>query len=157
VDDLVHDTYLKLMANDFRALREFDFQHENAIFGFLKTVASNVVMDYFRSQQNDKRGGRQEHVGLDDIAFFIPAPRSGADQPDREIMIHEINEVLKSQASDPNFVRDYSIFWLYYRHGFTAKAISNLPGIQLEVKGVESALLRLTRLVRSRMGGPPAN
>ena len=34
VDDLVHDTYVKLFTNNSRALREFDFQHENAIFGF---------------------------------------------------------------------------------------------------------------------------
>jgi len=74
-----------------------------------------------------------------------------AQKVDREITIHEADEVLKSQSSDPNFVRDYCIFWLYYRHGFTAKAISQLPSIGLKVKGVESTLLRLTKLVRSRM------
>ena len=150
VDDLVHDTYVKLFANDFRALREFDFQHENAVFGFLKTVASNVVIDHFRGEWNDKRGGGREAVNLDD-ANFVPSPRSSPQKFDREITIHEADEILKSQASEPNFVRDYCIFWLYYRHGFTAKAISKLPGIGLTVKGVESTLLRLTRLVRSRM------
>jgi RNA polymerase sigma-70 factor, ECF subfamily len=151
VDDLVHDTYVKLMGNNCRALRDFHFQHDNALFGFLKTVASNVVIDYFRNQYNEKRGGGQEHVSLEQATIFVPASRSSSQQAGREIMIHEIDEVLKSQTSEPNFVRDYCIFWLYYRHGFTAKAISQLPGIPLEVKGVESALLRLTRLVRSRM------
>ena len=32
-----------------------------------------------------------------------------------------------------------------------AKAIAELPGIDLSVKGVESTLLRMTRLVRSRV------
>jgi len=151
LDDLVHDTYLKLMANGFRALRDFDFQHENAVFGFLKTVASNVVMDHFRNQYSKKRGNGQEDISLEEAAMFVPASRSSAQCVDREIMIHEINEVLKSQTSEPNFVRDYSIFWLYYQQGFTAKAISKLPSIRLTVKGVESTLLRLTKLVRSRM------
>ena len=152
VDDLVHDTYLKLMANDFRALRDFDFQHENAVFGFLKTVASNVVMDYFRNIESQKRGSGQHDVSLDEAAIFVPASRNTVQKVDREIMIHEIDEVLKTQTSEPNFVRDYCIFWLYYQHGFTAKAISRLPNIGLTVKGVESTLLRLTKLVRSRMG-----
>ncbi len=151
VDDLVHDTYLKLFANDFRALREFDFQHENAVFGFLRTVASNVVMDHFRGKGSKKRGGLQEDVSLDEAPSFVPASHNTVQKVDREITIREADEVLKSQSSDPNFVRDYCIFWLYYRHGFTAKAISQLPSIGLKVKGVESTLLRLTKLVRSRM------
>jgi RNA polymerase sigma-70 factor, ECF subfamily len=151
VDDLVQDTYLKLFANDFRALREFDFQHANAVFGFLKTVASRVVIDHFRGEWNDKRGGGQETVNVDAVADFVPSSRCSAQKVEHEITIHEADEVLKSQASEPNFVRDYCIFWLYYRHGFTAKAISKLPGIGLTVKGVESTLLRLTKLVRSKM------
>jgi len=140
------------MANDLRALRDFDFQHENAVFGFLKTVASNVVMDYFRNIESQKRSSGQQDASLEEAAIFVPASRNTVQKVDREIMIHEIDEALKTQTSEPNFVRDYCIFWLYYQHGFTAKAISSLPSIGLKVKGVESTLLRLTKLVRSRMG-----
>ena len=151
VDDLVHETYLKLMANGLRALREFDFEHENAVFGFLKTVASNVVMDHFRNQYSKKRGSGQEELSLEEASVFAPASQGSARRVDREILLHEIDEVQKSQTSEPNFVRDYSIFWLYYQHGFSASAISRLPGVHLTVKGVESTLLRLTKLVRTRM------
>ena len=44
--------------------------------------------------------------------------------------------------------RDRNLFWLYYRQGLTAEAISRIPAIGLSAKGVESALLRLTRLLR---------
>ena len=151
VDDLVHDTYLKLIANGLRALREFDFEHENAVFGFLKTVASNVVMDHFRGKSSKKRGGLQEDISLDDAVAFLSSTRASSQQVDREIMIQEIDACLKSQYAEPNFERDYAIFWLYFQHGFTAKAISTLPGVRLKVKGVESTLLRLTKLVRSKM------
>jgi RNA polymerase sigma-70 factor, ECF subfamily len=43
------------------------------------------------------------------------------------------------------------IFWLYYRDGLTARAIAQLPGIRLSVKGVESTIHRLTRRVRLRL------
>ena len=153
VDDLVHDTYLKLFANDFRALREFDFQHENAVFGFLKTVASNVVMDHFRGFRNQKRWSGKHDISLDDAGLYIPESRNSAQRADQNILCDEVGKILKQElGNEPNLARDYGIFWLYYRHGFTAKAISKLPGIGLTVKGVESTLLRLTRFVRSRIG-----
>jgi RNA polymerase sigma-70 factor (ECF subfamily) len=43
------------------------------------------------------------------------------------------------------------IFWLYYEQGMTAKAIAALPSINLTSKGVESAISRLTRLVREQV------
>ena len=61
LDDLVQDTYLKICAHNFKALREFDFRHENALFGFLKVITANVVEDYYRNINSQKRGqGRQE-------------------------------------------------------------------------------------------------
>src|SRR5260221_3887112 len=54
IDDLVQETYLKLCANDFKALRNFTFRHDNAFFGFLKVVAANVVEDYFRGTDSKK-------------------------------------------------------------------------------------------------------
>src|SRR5690349_19140827 len=46
VDDLVQETYVKLFANDALALRKFVSHHENAMYGFLKVVASNVAQDH---------------------------------------------------------------------------------------------------------------
>jgi RNA polymerase sigma-70 factor (ECF subfamily) len=69
------------------------------------------------------------------------------------MLISEITTCLNKQRNDPNFPRDSAIFWLYYQQGWTAKDISELPYIDLQVKGVESALLRLTRIVRACLGG----
>lgn len=155
IDDLVQDTYLKLCANNFRALRDFDCQHENALFGFLKVVASNVVQDHFRSSYSQKRGSGREEEDLDKIqAAAVPSTSAGA-TAERNILIAEIRQCLESQALEPNFARDSTIFWLYYQQGLTAKAISELPAIGLTVKGVESTLLRLTRLVREKMNARP--
>ena len=150
IDDLVQDTYLKLCANDFKALRDFEFEHDNGLFGFLKTVATNVVEDYFRGLTSQKRGSG--HADDDIETAKIPAPSNRGIKPaERAVLLREVAECLSENASDPNFTRDYTIFWLYFRHGLTAKAISQLPGIELNVKGVESVLVRMTCLLRVRL------
>ncbi len=151
VDDLVQDTYMKLCANNFKALRNFEFRHENALFGFLKVIATNVAEDYYRKQDNEKHGGGRQEVDIEEVRNIVPANSRSHHQAEREILISQINQCLAELAAEPNFVRDYTIFWLYFGQGLTAKAISQLPGIGLSVKGVESTLLRLTRHVRARL------
>jgi RNA polymerase sigma-70 factor (ECF subfamily) len=155
VDDLVQDTYLKLCANNFKPLRDFDFQHENGFFGFLKVVAGNVVEDHFRGSRSRKRGSGREEEDLEKVRAVVPSNPGLRHPAEIALLIGEIDNCLAEQASEPNFARDYAIFWLYYRQGLTAKAISRLRGIGLSVKGVESTLLRLTRLVRAKLSIPP--
>ncbi|HEX7285278.1 MAG TPA: sigma-70 family RNA polymerase sigma factor [Candidatus Angelobacter sp.] len=151
VDDLVQETYLKLCANQRKALREFECDHENALFGFLKKVAHNVVEDHFRSSYSQKRGSGREEECLEDITFLTAAGRGPAEESEHNILIGRIARCLDECAQGPTYRRDSAIFWLYYRHGLTAKAISEIPAIGLTLKGVESTLLRLTRMVRGKL------
>ncbi len=59
----------------------------------------------------------------------------------------QLDRLLKLRR-DQVSVRDRNLFWLYYRQGLTAQAISQIPSIGLSAKGVESAIARLTRLLR---------
>src|SRR5579871_1132284 len=72
VDDLVQDTYMKLCANNFKALRNFEFRHENALFGFLKVIATNVAEDYYRKQDNEKHGGGRQEVDIEEVRNIVP-------------------------------------------------------------------------------------
>lgn len=155
VDDLVQETYLKLYANNCKPLRDFNFQSEHGFFGFLKVVASHVVEDHFRGSRSQKRGSGREEEDIEEARTAAPF-RTGASQPvELAILMGEIERSLAELASEPNFARDHAMFWLYYRQGLTAKAISQLPAIGLSVKGVESTLLRLTRLVRAKLTNFP--
>jgi len=153
VDDLVQETYVKLCANDFKALRDFECEHENALYGFLKVVASHVVHDHFRSSFSQKRGSGKQEEELEQVSVSFADTGVSVKDMDREILFHEISQCLESRAAGPHFARDYAIFWLYYVQGYTAKAIARLPHIGLTIKGVESTLLRLTRLVREGLTG----
>ena len=146
VDDLVQDTYLKLCLNDFKALRQFVFRHENSLFGFLKVVASNTVHDHFRAVYSRKRGRGVTDIQLDCAGLTAVLNDSGS-AGEQGILLEAIDSCLKVSAC----ARDRVIFWLYYREGLTAKAISGLPLIRLSVKGVESTVRRLVRLVRLKL------
>lgn len=155
IDDLIQDTFLKLCANNFRALRQFDYEHENSLFGFLKKVASNVVQDHIRSAYSQKRGSGREEEDLEKVCASTSSTTSFVEDTQRHILIGEIKDCLDQHSDDPQFPRDSAIFWLYYKQGLTAKAISQIPAIGLTVKGVESTLLRLTRLVRAKLSEKP--
>jgi RNA polymerase sigma factor (sigma-70 family) len=151
VDDLVQETYLKLCLNDFRALRQFVSRHENALFGFLKVVASNTVRDHFRGSYSRKRGSGMTEAQLNPTTRST-VRNSPSEMMERGILLQTIDKCLKIYIRTPNFPRDHAIFWLYYRHGMTAKTISGLPLIRLSVKGVESTISRMVHLVRLKFG-----
>jgi RNA polymerase sigma-70 factor (ECF subfamily) len=66
-------------------------------------------------------------------------------------MVREVDEHIDRLAENS---RDKTVFWLYYQHGFTARAISSLPNIGLTPKGVESCIYRLTKAVREVVKRP---
>src|SRR5262249_15713928 len=139
LEDLVQETYLKLCGHNFRALRQFTPQHAHALLGFLKTVASNTVHDYFRSSCAVKHGDGVEDLSLDTAHMVFG---DASECVERRILMHEIEALLGMATSGPALIRDRAIFWLYYRYGLSARAISQIPAIGLSVKGVESALFR---------------
>ena len=147
VDDLVQETYLKLCTEEFRRLREFESRFEDAIYGFLKTVAYNVTMDYFKVRHATKRGSQLLTKTDFDTALKMVSRESSVED---QILLHEIEDLVNRITETD---RDKLVFLLYYRQGFTAKAIADLPGVQLSEKGVESCLLRLTRQLKQHIVG----
>ena len=153
MDDLIQETYLKLCADEYRLLRAYDPRHPDAIYGYLKVIAANVVHDRLKALHSEKRGGDQIVEELTTLEN-----RSGVEEAsgtkhamERQILLREIAAHLNASLSGDTADRDRTIFWLYYRQGFTTKAIASLPAIGLTIKGVESAILRITKLVRRRM------
>ena len=152
VDDLVQETYLKLCADDCRLLRSFQPQHPDAFYGFLKVVTANLVHDHFKATQSAKRGAdllASEGLPPEPLADGKQAGSETAIE--RQVFLNQVDECLRRAEAGPDQRRNCVIFWLYYRQGLTAAAIAALPSIGLTTKGVESTLLRLTRLIRSEL------
>ncbi len=54
-DDLVQETYLRLCRDNCRVLHSFEARHDEAIFGYLKVIATSVALDHFRGRATLKR------------------------------------------------------------------------------------------------------
>jgi RNA polymerase sigma-70 factor (ECF subfamily) len=152
VEDLVQDTFLKLCSDKGRLLRDFASQHPAAITGYIKTTAVNVAHDHFKSRYSLKRGSGEATQLREG---FEPEARSeshgGQRAIEREILLKQIDRCLEICTQGPEQERDRLIFWLHYQHGMSARAIAELPTVGLTAKGVESAIVRLTRVVREHI------
>lgn len=150
--DLVQETYLKLCDGKCNLLYIFALSHPEAVEGYIKTIAANVTHDYFKSQQAVKHGSGavlQVNEELDPQA--LDGSVGGVAGIEREILLREIESCLDFCTEGAAQERDRLVFWLYYQQGLSARAIADLPNVCLTVKGVESLILRLTRMVRDRM------
>jgi RNA polymerase sigma-70 factor (ECF subfamily) len=154
VDDLVQETYLKLCADKCRLLLEFATQHPEAIRGYIKTIAVNVAHDHFKSLHSQKRGsGGTSQLPENSEPEAQSGSFGGQESMERRVLLEQIDRCLSASSEGPELERDRLIFWLYYRHGMSAKAIAALPKVGLTAKGVESAIFRLTRVVREQVAG----
>ena len=151
IDDLIQETYLKLCTDRQRMLSQFEARHPDAFYGYLKVITTNVVHDRLRSVHSQKRDSAQEKAFDESITQAKASGAGSLDEMEKSLVLSEIDAVLADPASGCGNDRDRTIFWLYYQQGMTAQAIAGLPGVLLTVKGVESLLHRLTRLVRERL------
>lgn len=152
VDDLAQETYLKLCADKCRRLLDFAGVHPEATLGYIKTIAANVAHDYFKSENTGKRGAGKMRESLDDAGpLSVNEKRSFTESIECHVLLAQIEQIVERCSAGPEQERDQMIFWLHYRQGMSAKGIAALPTVGLTAKGVESAILRLTRLVREQL------
>src|SRR5262249_39602286 len=104
------------------------------------------VIDHFRKTRASKRDADLVSLEHADRTESTQAQSVLADV-ERAQLIEDINACLCDLPPETR-ERDITIFWLYYRQGFTAGEIAALP-LGLSLKGVESTLHRVTRLVRT--------
>jgi RNA polymerase sigma-70 factor (ECF subfamily) len=145
VDDVVQEIYLKFWADNCRVLTAFHASQAEAIFGYIKVVATNVAHDYFRRRAATKRGFKQTD-SLQDTEWV-----GMSDEIELHLTMKQLDRLLIDVTQNEHGSRDRAIFRLYYRQGLTARNISELPGIALNQKGVEAALYRLVRAIRDVM------
>jgi RNA polymerase sigma-70 factor (ECF subfamily) len=152
IDDLVQETYLKLCADRCYLLCVFAAKHPDATTNYIRTIAVNVVHDYFKGLHSHKRGSGRPVGNLELSEPSAPLECSGSPGGmEREVLLSQISRCMDTCAIGPDKERDKMIFWLYYRQGLTAQSIAALPTIRLTSKGVESVISRLTRLVRAEL------
>jgi RNA polymerase sigma factor (TIGR02999 family) len=76
--ELIHEAYLKLAKKGDR-----DFQNREHFFAVAAKAMRHILVDYARSKQSEKRGGRRQRVSLDDDAA------ASFDRTDRVVALDE--------------------------------------------------------------------
>lgn len=142
VDDLVQEVFLKLCGNNFSLLRQFRSDSNEALAAYLRTIAASVVTDSQRSRAAQKRGSGDHPLALDEV-HPAAEPAAPVESIDRRLLLNRIGKCLARVEE-----RDRHVFWLYYRHGLTARAIAGIKVINLSSGGVESLIRRLTIAIR---------
>lgn len=111
-----------------------------------------MVNDHFRALHAEKRGGGAATEDVNSVQCPVSPRQSGsAAAMEREVLIGEIDRCLERCTQNETGERDRLIFRLYYFQKLSAKAIAALPDIVLGVKGVESAIFRITSILRTEL------
>jgi len=152
LEDFLHAVLDKLLANEIRALRLFNWTHENAFRAFLKVATANLVSDKIRKDNADKRDKSKE-IYLDPaMPIAAKAPSTDADS---KILLGQIATCLEKHT-DPyaDRTRDIAIFLLYFGHRVTAMDLSKV--YKLNVRLVENVIAKLIRVARTKCLGRAA-
>jgi RNA polymerase sigma-70 factor, ECF subfamily len=153
LNEITQDVFLKLCEDERRVLRKFEDRGEDSILKLLRVISASVATDYFRRVVAEKRGGPvrggepEKAIAIDDV----PDGR-GTEAIEWPAFLSQLDGLLRRNLEAVT-ERDRTLFWLYYRQGMTADAISHIPAMGLGRKGVESALRRLTRLLQQAVEG----
>ena len=135
LDDLVQQTFVRLLGDDCAALRRFSGDSDLQLFAYVRMIATNLVFDYFR----------QNSVTLVELNPTLAEPAG----PERHRLLQADIAKHLEDCVKRNPDRDRQVFWLYYQTGLSAATIASRPEFALTGKGVESLLHRLTRCLRS--------
>lgn len=157
VSEIVQEVFVKLCEDDRRILREFEDRGNDSFLKLLRMITASVATDYFRRSRAEKRGGRVNTVPLHtSIPIEDVMDTKATHSVQWPTLIGQLDGLLRRHP-DSVSTRDRNLFWLYYRQGMTAEAISRIPAIGLSSKGVESALGRLSNLLREAITGGKAS
>jgi RNA polymerase sigma factor (sigma-70 family) len=158
VRDLTQDVYVRLLANDCRALRDFRGDNDFAVFTYLARVVRAVVTDQNRRDRSQKRAASLVSIEADDGDAVSLRERLEAGSealPDRvlaERMLPErLRELIEGSTTGANAARDALIFQLYAIDGLTAREIAAKPVFGLSVKAVEGVIHRVRERLRSAL------
>ncbi|HXY06646.1 MAG TPA: ECF-type sigma factor [Terriglobales bacterium] len=110
---LVHEAYLRLAEQ-----RNAKWQNRAQFFAVASQVMRRILVDYARTQQRIRRGGKQQKLAFDEVVLV---------SPDRTGEVLAVNESLsRLEKLDP---RQGRIVELRYFGGLTIEEIADVVGV----------------------------
>ncbi len=110
---LVHEAYLKLAGQP-----NARWQNRAQFFGVASQLMRRILVDYARTQQRIRRGGRQQKVSLDEVLLIAP------DRTEELLAVHE--SLSRLEKLDP---RQGRIVELRYFGGLSIDEAAQVLGV----------------------------
>lgn len=138
VDDIVQDAFLKIATSKEKLCVSLP-ENEEGCKAYLSMLAANTARDWYRRERQ-----RAATVPVDDNLTGLCELWGVAPDSHRQMLFNEIESSVVGED------KEKIVFRLYYRQGFSAREIAEIPHFGLTTKGVESLLLRISRQLRSK-------
>jgi RNA polymerase sigma factor (sigma-70 family) len=135
INDLVQLVYLKCIENRSEALRRFRGRHEKSIFQYLTIISINVVRDYFRAINAQKRP--RVTLSMEELS------ETGIPVRHEELTMEEIESALRKAVGWKHPSRDMLLFKLRYIEGLTLEEIIKVTNLNVSVVALNSTLKRI--------------
>ncbi|NIR47791.1 hypothetical protein GWO43_05000 [candidate division KSB1 bacterium] len=145
IKDLRQDVYIKLLANNGSALRNFRGDSETSFRAYLNSISINVVKNYIKSKISEKRGA--ESV-IKDLEFHQPQTTNTSDELEEEFFKESIIEKLRQCYKSRNIGRDLLIFRLICFEGHSAAEIQSSFNFGLSVSGIDTLISRMKKTLK---------
>lgn len=163
VADLVQDVYLRLLANDRRALREFRGESELAVFAYLARVVRAAVSDRTRRDSSRKRAAYLVPLdagvtGVESLPLSDTIAAGEESSPERQRSERAVPVRLRALLASggvSNPERDALLFELHVLEGLSAREIAGIAAFHLSLSAVEGVLRRTRERLREQLGNVP--
>jgi len=158
IEDLVQDVYMKLLANNCKALKDFIGASENSIYTYLGIIARNVVLNYATKMNAQKRPTVERSIdevlditekgGKIRIKNFGSSP---FDDLEVEFLKEELETILDRIMTGSFKQRNKLIIKLHIYWGLSAEEIVSQLPYQMSPKTVSNLITRIKQQLREQL------
>ncbi|MBI4850921.1 MAG: RNA polymerase sigma factor [Acidobacteria bacterium] len=166
VKEIVQETFLSLLSNDYRTLRDFRGSTEVELNAYLAKVVHNISVNLSRKEDRQNFSGKL--VSLDNIpnsgnindyfdeenAISFEELMAAEDKFSPDYILkdkfspQEVQDLLRSVLEGSNAARDALIFYLHVIVGLSAREIATMPAISLTITNIQTIVSRTRERLR---------
>lgn len=154
IRDLTQEVFVRLLANDYAALRRLRTTTGEGMMAFLATVARTVSLDNVRRLQSQKRSGQLVHLedGMDDSPDLSSLRATQSPEFDllEKLGVERFIGLLRETITGVNSERDIFVAQMYFLEEMSAGEIANIRGLNLSVSGVEAVIHRTRKILKTK-------
>lgn len=148
-EDLEQEVYLRLVKNDYQALKSYDGTN-NCFHSYLHKIAVNIVLEYLRQHYAKKRQAKvislttllEENSKKQSSVYLIVG--NGFSE-----LTCEITQLIdKASRNNNNSQRNKKIFFLHLFYGMSCSEIAQSFNSNLSFSGVDSIIRRFKQQIK---------